>query len=118
MKAVIVEPMEKPIIKDIENSLESLQEIVGGYIQVIEPFDDAAIICNEEGKLRSLPLNRALKNEDGSIYDILCGTFIISGLTEEDFGDLTDEQAEYYCQMYEKPEQFIMQGSRIISITD
>ncbi|MCQ2459932.1 MAG: DUF3846 domain-containing protein [Ruminococcus sp.] len=25
----------------------------------------------------------------------MCGTFIITGLTEDDFGSLTDEQAEY-----------------------
>ena len=26
------------------------------------------VVCNEEGKLESLPLNRALRDEDGDIY--------------------------------------------------
>lgn len=28
-------------------------------------------ICNEEGKLEGLPLNRALRDEDGDIYSFL-----------------------------------------------
>ena len=50
---------------EIDGSLESMQQIVGGYIEAIYPFDDpVAIICNEEGKLNGLPLNRALYNKD------------------------------------------------------
>ena len=29
------------------------------------------VVCNEEGKLESLPLNRALRDEDGDIYSFL-----------------------------------------------
>ena len=29
------------------------------------------MICNEEGKLLGLPLNRALRDEEGEIYDII-----------------------------------------------
>ena len=29
------------------------------------------VVCNEEGKLEGLPLNRALRDEDGDIYSFL-----------------------------------------------
>ena len=62
MRILVVEPMESPYIKDIESTLEEMQSIVGGLIQAIYPFDDPeiALICNDEGKLLNLPLNRAL----------------------------------------------------------
>ena len=35
-------------------------------------------ICNEDGKLDGLPLNRALRDADGDIYDIVAGIFLSS----------------------------------------
>ena len=116
MKAIIVEPDARPRVADIQSDLESLQEIVAGDIQVVYPFDDTVgIICNEEAKILGLPLNRALRDENGEIYDILSGTFIVAGLTEDDFGDLTDEQVDKYMKMYHNKEVFIRKGQRIIS---
>ena len=116
MKVIIVEPDARPRVADIQSDLESLQAIVGGDIQVVYPFDDpVGIICNEEGKLWGLPLNRALRDKNGEIYDILSGTFIVAGLTEDDFGDLTDEQVDKYMKLYHNKEVFIRKGQRIIS---
>lgn len=42
--------------------------------------DDVAIICNEEGKMRGLPLNRAVyvqDNDKKEMVDIICGKFFI-----------------------------------------
>ena len=108
MKTIIINPNEAPIVKDIDNTLSSLQELVGGYIEAIYPFDDpVAIVCNEEGKINGLPLNRALYN-DGEIYDVIAGTFLIVGLGEEDFEDVPEELIEKYVQLYEKPERFFL----------
>jgi hypothetical protein len=38
-------------------TLDQLQKLVGGYIQVIELKDDRQMIINEEGKLMGLPYN-------------------------------------------------------------
>ena len=116
MKAIIVEPDARPRVADIQSDLESLQEIVAGDIQVVYPFDDTVgIICNEEGKLLGLPLNRALRDDNGEIFDILCGTFLVVGLSEDDFTDLTDEQVDKYMKLYHSKEVFIRKGQRIIS---
>lgn len=69
-----------------------LQQIVGGYIEAVYPFvDPVAIICNEEDKINGLELNRALRDENGKVYDILAGTFLLVGLDEEDIASLTPE---------------------------
>ena len=32
---------------------------------------------NEEGKLDGLPLNRALRDDNGEIYDVVAGSFLV-----------------------------------------
>lgn len=57
-------------------------------------------ICNDEGKLLGLPWNRLLFDEEGHIYDILVGTFLVVGLTEDDFGSLSEEQIQRYTGVF------------------
>lgn len=57
-------------------------------------------VCNEEGKLLSLPMNRALTDESGVPYDIVCGTFFVVGIGDEDFTSLTEQQIEKYRKKY------------------
>ena len=46
---------------EIEDTLEAMQETVGGYIEEYMPFDDeVAIVCKEEGKMNGAELNRAI----------------------------------------------------------
>ena len=52
INVVLCEPGKKARVTTIMNSLESLQKMVGGYIEAVYPFDDpVAIVCNEEGKI-------------------------------------------------------------------
>ena len=118
IRIVVAEPGKLPAVSFITDSLKGMQQIVGGYIELFETTEsEIDLFCNEEGKLLGLPLNRALRNDNGDIYDIICGNFIIVGLTEEDFGDLTDEQVEKYTQMFYKKEMFIRKGQRIVSFS-
>lgn len=114
MKAIVVEPFKKGYVKDIEVGLESLQKEVGGYIEAVYPFDDeVAIVCDEEAKLKGKQANRALRGEDGHVYDIICGTFLILGLGEEDFTDVPDELVQKYLDMYEPHDEFLKLGRKI-----
>ena len=99
IKVLIVEPGKDPYPKEIPNTLKSLQSQVGGLIQALY-LSDAAIICNDEGKLLGLPWNRPLFDEDGNVYDVIAGTFLIVGLTEDDFGSLTEEQIKKYTEIF------------------
>ena len=101
LRVLVVEPGKPPAVQEIGGSLESMQRLVGGYIQAVYPFDDpVALICNEEGKLLGLPMNRTLRDERGVPYDIVCGTFFLAGIAEDDFASLTDWQIEKYADYY------------------
>lgn len=111
MKVLIVEPLKKPYAKKITNSLSSMQEIVGGLIQAIYPFEDdpeIALICNDEGKLLGLPLNRALRDEEGKIYDIVSGTFLLCSAPPDrgNFAGLSDEQIKKYTKKFRNIELY------------
>lgn len=81
-----IAPGQHPQQVEIDNDLKTLQQAVGGSIDAVYPFaDPVAIICNDEGKLMGLPLNRALRDEDGQMYDAVAGDFLVVGLGEEDF---------------------------------
>lgn len=117
MKVLVVEPEKEPYVKEISSGLSSLQKEVGGFIEAVYPFEDpVAIICNEEGKLEGLPLNRALRDEDGHVYDIIAGTFLIAGLSEDNFCSLDDTQIEKFSAMYKNQELFMRFGSRTLVI--
>jgi hypothetical protein len=77
----MVEPGQYPRVERIGSDLASLQKAVDGYIEAVYPYDDpVALICGEEAKLEGKPLNRALRDEDGDIYDIVAGKFFLCGL--------------------------------------
>ena len=115
MTVLVIEPEKKPYVKDISSGLASLQKEVGGYIQAVYPFEDpVAIICDEEAKLTGKELNRALRDEDGQIYDIVAGSFLIAGLGEEDFCSLTPEQIKKFSDMYKTPEMFLRLNGKLM----
>ncbi len=117
MKVLVVEPMQEPYTKEIDTGLKSLQKEVDGDIQAVYPFEElAAIICNEEGKINGLEPNRALYDDNGRIYDIIAGTFLICGLTEDSFGSLPDELINKFSERFKQPETFIQVGHDILAI--
>ena len=120
MRIVIVEQGRKPYEAELERDLETMQRCVSGAIEVVyEPGRrDAALICNDEGKLLGLPLNRALRDKEGQIYDVIAGTFFICGAPadSEDFTSLTDEQAAYWLKRFAKPEFFVSVNGKLICV--
>lgn len=82
--------------------LETLQELVGGPIEVAEsalagywarePVDSIKLVVNEEGKLRELPLNG--KATTLSAYDFLCGTAVLLAARGEELIGFTEPVAE------------------------
>mgnify|MGYP000784409869 FL=1 len=63
-----IAPGQYPQQVEIDNDLKALQQAVGGSIGASYPFaDPVAIVYNDDGKLMGLPLNRALRDEDGTL---------------------------------------------------
>ena len=102
---------------EIDNDLKALQQAMGGSIGASYPFEDPiAIVYNDDGKLMGLPLNRALWDEDGLMYDIIAGTFLVVGLGEEDLASLPPELAQKYEEHFHQPEDFLPLGRRLMVI--
>lgn len=73
-------------------------------------------VCGEEAKLEGKPLNRALRDGDGDIYDIVAGKFFICGLGDENFASLPKELQQKYEEKFRQPEAFLKMGSKIMAI--
>nr|MBQ4454388.1 DUF3846 domain-containing protein [Clostridia bacterium] len=117
MTVLLVEPNQHPRPVEIGTELEDLQGAVGGYIEVVYPFDEpVGLVMNEEGKLDGLPLNRALRDDNGEIYDVVAGSFLVVGLTDENFGSLTPDQMKTFEEKFHSPEVFIRMGRGIMAI--
>lgn len=69
----------EPVVENLPNNLKAMQDFVGGYIEGVTLAPDVQLICNEEGKLIGLPMNRPLP--DGG--DIICGNFLILRIDDE-----------------------------------
>ena len=96
MRVLVKEVGKAPKIMDIENALESLKSLVGGYIEVVSMEDNILLICNEEGKMQGLPPNFSMG------YDVIVGTAVfVSFDGKEDFTDLNDWQLEYLFGKFE-----------------
>lgn len=118
MQVLVIEPERRPKVRDIDGSLKSMQEIVGGLIQPIYLDDSVALICNDEGKLMNLPANRRLRDKDRQIYDIVFGTFFLCGTPADSdhFTSLTPEQIEQYQKLFYTPEMFLSIDGHIVCI--
>ena len=105
-------------LKEIAPGLHSLQAEVGGDIAATYPFSDpVGLVCNDEGKLIGLELNRGLRDGEGNLYDIMAGTFLMVGLGEENFTSLPPELAQKYTEHFKQPEQFINLNGQIIALS-
>lgn len=81
IKVIVKNPGRRAEPRVIPNTLQELQGIVGGKIEVFCLFADACIICNEEGKLQGLPFNFSLR------FEQFVGPVIFAGIDGEDFDD-------------------------------
>ncbi len=96
MRAIIKEVGKAPVIRDIDNTLDALKTLVGGYIEVVTMEDNILLICNEEGKMQGLPPNFSMG------YDVIVGTAVfVSYDGKEDFTSLNDWQIEYLMGKFE-----------------
>ena len=119
MRILVVEPERRPEVREIDGSLKSMQDVVGGWIQALFPFDEPlALICNDEGKLLNLPANRGLRDKNGQLYDIVVGTFFLCGASVDcdHFSSLTPEQIERYRERFYTPEMFWGMDGHIVCL--
>lgn len=98
LKIFKIPAIGEPYECEIDNTLEAMQEVVGGHIEVVPITDRHCLIVNEEGKLGAYLLNvfasnlfRACTKNDDLIFGDAFVTYYDGG---EDFTDLTEEGIE------------------------
>ncbi|MEE3488962.1 MAG: DUF3846 domain-containing protein [Bulleidia sp.] len=115
--ALLIKPLQYPQRVTIGSDLNSLKKAVEGPIEDVYPWEDnACILCNEEGKINGLTPNRALYDDSGELVDIIAGSFLIVGLSEESFQSLTKQQMEHYEDLFYSPQVFMRFGQHIAAI--
>ena len=118
IQVVLVEPGKLARIADVGTSLDAMQRTVGGDIEACYPFEEqVCIVCNDEGKINGLPLNRAIRDEEThEIVDAIAGTFLICDCSGESLGSLSNEQQKRYLEKYRLPERFFRSRDGIESV--
>lgn len=119
INVIYVEPGKEARTIEMKDDLSEMQKLVGGYIEEYMPFEDeVALICNDEGKMNGLPLNRGIYGEDGQLQDIIAGPFFIcyAPIESEKFLSLPKDLEEKYKERFDKPEQFFMTDSGVKAV--
>ena len=100
IKVLALLPMELPKEIELDNTLEAMQKFVGGLIEYITLSDtgsEIALVCNDEGKLPGLPLNRSLW--DGA--DVLAGPGFLAGCDSEvNLTSLPQSAMDFYKEKF------------------
>jgi len=98
MPRVLLFPVsEDPQDLNIATGLQAMQDLVGGYIENVTLEDGVGLICNEEGKLKGLPMNRRVKE----LNDIIRGPFFISRYNDEgETVDITDADVKKFTKRF------------------
>ena len=118
ISVILIEPGKYPKQIEIEDTLEAMQETVGGYIEEYMPFDDeVAIICNEEGKMNGAELNRAIYSDDKEMLDIIAGKFFIAyaPIESEKLLSMPKDLMKKYEDKFKYPERFYQTDNGIVA---
>jgi hypothetical protein len=101
IKAIVCRVGTDPVVEEIDRSLESLQKLVGGYLERIPLEVQVDVWCNEDGKLWELEENRWVDSAKGPV--LLLGDFVI--LSRNSAGehiDLSNEEIERWLPRLKK----------------
>lgn len=114
MTVLVKKPNMPAEVAEMDNTLEALQQVVGGTIECVYPFKaPIAIIVNDGGKLLGMDANFVLAAE-GEPYDLVVGTAIIAGLSEDDFQSLDADSIESFSRFLNKPQIYCLINNKII----
>ncbi len=91
IKALVKDPGKAPEIVEVDNSLKGLQELIGGYIEVVTKIPGQLVmLVDEEGKMKSLPVNFM----DSQLDDFIVGRAVFLGEAGEEFTDVPEDIAQ------------------------
>lgn len=72
-----------PILKEIDDTLESMQALVDGSIEVYPLTREVVLICNDEGKMLGLPITAVAISDFSSVPELIAGNFFVCRKQED-----------------------------------
>ena len=92
IKVVRIDPCKPPELVAVPDTLQGLQEAIGGHIEIVpcgaEHFKHCVLVIDEEGKIKGLESNPYASKLFGSAIDCIVGPALLCGT--DVFGDITD----------------------------
>lgn len=110
MKVLYKAPLSNSKMVSVENTLEGLQRLVGGYIQTLPAVSllgsdrKLTVICDKEAKLKYPEPKANLFINVPPVCDVICGSVAIVAAEGEWFDGLTEDEftiAEAWIRMVE-----------------
>ena len=98
MQIMMIKAQMNPVMIEVEHCLHSFQQLVGGMIEVVEPFldNDVVLVCDENGRDKGKPVNRIINTN----IDI-CGDFFFCGQIDDQLCDFPKNKELYYKAMFQ-----------------
>lgn len=110
IKTLVIEPLRRPELRDIDPTITAIGETIGGYAEPLPLDRRTTLWCDEEGAIKNLKPNRTIRlSQDSRLADagkpiIIRGTFVITGPHPQDGPlGLDDEQIGRYAAMFARP---------------
>ena|SRR5579864_3114881 len=82
-----------PQYKAVEDELKTLQDLVGGFIEMVRLPNGLVLLCNEEGLMRRLPVGFAVMANHG--VQTIHGNFFVCRESGENFASLRETDSIY-----------------------
>lgn len=96
MRVLLVCYEKEPKVVYIPYELSELQRLVGGMIEIVEPFHDGiAFVCDENGRSNGKSVNRIINDH----MDI-CGDFLLCKYGDTDLEDIPEEKVFKYASLF------------------
>lgn len=93
IRVIVKNPGQVAEVREVENTLEALQELVEGWIEVLPMANGVYALVNEEGADRELPQNTGLVG-----YGMICGPIVLVGRDGDEFADVPRFMRELFEQ--------------------
>lgn len=105
MKVVYVPVGKEPEIKEIDGTLEAMQELVGGNIETVPYENIRGMVCvlNEKGKIDGMDPNRLIFGG----RDFIAGDFFVAAVGPNEDGDMD------IIGLNDRQEEFVMKNDRL-----
>lgn len=116
VKGILIEPGKIGEVIQVSTESGMLRTIINATQYEMTCFKEksVAFVVDEFAKISGKRFNRAIFKDGSDIPEtVLQGTFLIVGVTEDGFRDLSDDEIKKYLDLYELPQKFFFEDSEL-----